>query len=287
MVVFKYVTVHAGWSVNDRRLLAEDTRFCRWPGQSVDGKKHADADQGKPAFPFEGASDVRMRTSDGIVDEQVILLMAAVGRAHLAFSTPDPAKAKLGDQLAVLWEWIKKNQLRREWIVELRKLAQFRQGDSPAVGILQVYWKEDTALQYLDLETEDLVAMLQQQVQEEGGQWTPELDQQVQALFADPAQVNTLAAVLQSQWPALPDARAAKVAKELQEQGEAKFPYPVKRAARPAIRARRLMEDLFVPENTEELQRGRVLYVREWFSAVELREKEHRASSSPASWTRC
>src|SRR5581483_10815461 len=35
---FRHMTLHGGWSVNDRRLLAEDTRYCRWPGQSTDGK---------------------------------------------------------------------------------------------------------------------------------------------------------------------------------------------------------------------------------------------------------
>src|ERR1019366_7492798 len=190
---FEHVTKHAGWSVNDRRILAEDTRYCRWPGQSTDGKKHGDADQGKPAFPFEGASDVRMRTADGIIGEQVILLMAAVGRARLSFTTPDPAKAKLGDQLAALWEWIKKNQIRREWFVELRKLAQFRQGDSPAVGILHVYWKEETTLQNLELNREDLSETLMKELAAEGAQQTPEMQQQIEELFADPAKVVTLA----------------------------------------------------------------------------------------------
>ena len=274
---FKHVTVHAGWSVNDRRILAEDTRYCRWPGQSTDGKKHADADQGKPAFPFEGASDVRMRTADDIINEHVILLMAAVGRMQPKFTSPDPTKAQLGDKLAVLWEWMKNNQLRREWYTELRRLAQFRQGDSPAVGILQVWWKEETTLQALEVTRDQLLqTLLQEAAGDQQQAPDPALQQHIEELFADPAQVGTLAQVLQSEWPDLPDERARKVAKDLQQAGTAEFPYPVPKVGRVAIRARRLMEEVFVPENTEEIQRGRVIYVREWFTATELREKERK-----------
>lgn len=278
---FKHLTMHAGWSVNDRRLLAEETRYCRWPGQSTDGKKHADANQGKPAFPFEGASDVRMRTADDIVNEHVILIMAAVMRMQLRFTSPDPAKSRLADQLAVLWEWIKSNQLRREWFVELRKLAQFRQAESPAVGILQVYWREEVKLQNLEVTPDQIFQVMQEEAQEAGVAWNESLQKQIEQMLADSQQVNSLAALLQSHWSELPDGRARKVAKDLQTDQQAVFPYPVPVAARPCIKARRLMEDVFIPENTEEFQRGRVIYVREWFTATELREKERKGEFLP------
>lgn len=264
---FKQLTVHAGWSVNDRRILAEDTRYCRWPGQSTDGKKHGDADQGKPAFPFEGASDVRMRTSDDIINEQVILLMSAVGRMQLRFTSPDPAKQKLADKLAVLWEWVKANQLRREWFVELRKLTQFRQGDSPGVGVLQVYWRQDTSLQNHVLTSADIAQLAQEQSESPEPAETPEGED--------------LVALILAQFPELPMGRAKKMVEDLGTKGEAVFPYPVTSPGRVALRARRLMEDVFIPENTEELQRTRVMYVREWFTAAELRSKDYNGEFKP------
>ena len=278
---FKRITTHAGWSVNDRRLLAEDTRFCRWPGQSIDGKKHSDADQGKPAFPFEGASDVRMRTADDIINEQIILLMAAVSRMQLQFTSPDPAKAKLGDQMAVLWEWAKRNQLRREWFFELRKLAQYRQGDSPAVGVLQVYWKEETSLQMVTVTAREALEKVLAAAQNDGAEVTPELEQQLWAAFSDPQQQELLVAILQTHWEDLANARAKEVAKDLLEKQEATFPYPVAREGRVAIKARRLMEDIFIPENTDTLQEARVIYVREWFTATKLREKANKGDYLP------
>ena len=32
-----------------------DTRFCRWPGKTYDGKKHSRALGGVDVFPWEGA----------------------------------------------------------------------------------------------------------------------------------------------------------------------------------------------------------------------------------------
>jgi hypothetical protein len=47
----------AGYNVNERRYAAEEVRLQHLGGQSMDGRKHAAANDGEPAFPFEGASD--------------------------------------------------------------------------------------------------------------------------------------------------------------------------------------------------------------------------------------
>ena len=40
----------------------DNIRFSRWAGQTDDGKKHSEyRPDGSPAWPFEGASDVRNR----------------------------------------------------------------------------------------------------------------------------------------------------------------------------------------------------------------------------------
>ena len=46
----------------ERLTNSDDIRFCRWSGQSDDGKKHSEnLPNNRQAFPFEGASDVRNR----------------------------------------------------------------------------------------------------------------------------------------------------------------------------------------------------------------------------------
>lgn len=278
---FRHIMTYAGWSVNDRRLLSEDTRYCRWPGQSADGRKHENTDNGRPAFPFEGASDVRLRLADEIVMEQVILIMASVMRMQLKFTSPDPAKSKLGDQLATLWEWTKANQLKREWFFELRRLLQFRQGDSPAVGIMQVYWKEETSLQLITVTAEEAIAEVIKAAADRGDQVTQDVENSLEAAFKDPAQEDLLTGIIAAHWPDISPARAKKAAKDMVEEGQATFPYPVAKKGRAALRARRLMDDMFVPDNTDQFQRCRVMYVREWFTATELMDKDRKGEFLP------
>ena len=54
----------------------DDIRLARWEGQSDDGKKYSrNQRDGEGAFPFEGASDVRVRLVDSIINDLVMLLL--------------------------------------------------------------------------------------------------------------------------------------------------------------------------------------------------------------------
>jgi hypothetical protein len=91
----------------------------------------------------------------------------------------------------------------------------------------------------------------------------------------NPARVEDLAGLLQSLWDGLGDASAAKAAVALVEKGEATFPVPYICENRLRIKARRMFDDIFVPENTPtDLKRARIIYVREWYTEAELRERE-------------
>ena len=58
----------------------DNTRFCRWANQSVDGRKHDIKGKGKAgeAVPFDGASDCRPFVVDDIINEQVGLLTTSL-----------------------------------------------------------------------------------------------------------------------------------------------------------------------------------------------------------------
>ena len=62
----------------------DDIRFARWAGQSDDGKKHSNLrNEGDPAWPFEGASDVRNRLIDSTCNELSSLLLTAFERSNI------------------------------------------------------------------------------------------------------------------------------------------------------------------------------------------------------------
>ncbi len=278
---FTQLAQDAGWGVNDRRSLADDVRFCRWPGQSPDGKKHASAQGGKLAFPFEGASDKRERTADGITNEQVIIIMAALMRLNIGFTGVRGAEAQrndaLADSLGVLWEWVRKNQLGTEWFVEWTKFAQWRQGDSPAVGFMQVFWHQEQALKPVTVSAQDVVDMAYNAAQAHNVPMSPEDELDLVDTVVNPARVEDLAGLLQLLWDGVSDASASKAAASLLQDGEATFPVPYICENRLRLKARRMFDDIFVPENTPtDLKRARIIYVREWYSEAELRERNAR-----------
>lgn len=278
---FEQMAKDAGKSVNDRRELAEDTRFCRWPGQSPDGKKHAEALDGEKPFPYEGASDARVRTADGIGQEQVIVLMASLMRMQLGVKGTEARDMELAADVNVLWRWLEKNQLGVEWFVENTKLAQYRQNDSPAIGIMQVWWDVQKALKPLTLTPDEVAKKALEFAQANGDEITPEDAADLQDILANVAREDELAGLLHALWPDIAAATAARAASELQRDGKTTFAMPYTCENRLRVKARRLFEDIFVPENTSDLQRARVIFVREWFTEPELREKEAKGEFKP------
>lgn len=282
---FKQLAMDAGLGANDRRQLADDIRFCRWPGQSPDGKKHADALNGKAAFPFEGASDRRERTADSITNEQVIIIMAALMRLNIAFTGTPGANATandlLADQLAAVWEFAKRNMLGTEWFVEWTKFVQWRQGDSPAVGVMQVSWHQVNELKPVTVSAQDVADMATSASQAQQRPLSPQDEQDLVDVLQNPARADELASLLQSLWPEMRDSTANKAATALHVEGEATFPYPAIVENRLKLKARRLFDDAFVPENTTDPRRARMMYFRDWYTEVELRERDAKGEFKP------
>ena len=279
---FEQMCKDAGESVNDRRRLAEDTRFCRWAGQSIDGKKHRDAmEEGEEPFPYEGASDARVRTADEITREQVIVIMAAIMRMNLGFRGTEHTDASRAASLNVLWQWVLKNQLAREWFVELTKLQQYRLGDSPAAGYLQVWWHEEEALRMEEIDEQAFLARVGEAAIASGLEVSPEDELDLRDLLVNPERQEELAGLLRGLWPDLSAGRAAKVAESLLAEGTASFPYPYVSERRLKVKARRLFHDIFIPDGTGDLQRAPRIDILEWHTEPELHEMEARGIFRP------
>ena len=64
-------------------------RFCHWDNQSDDGRKHGTKDS--PAWPWEGASDLRTWNIDDVSNKLAAKAMNALRRANVAASLSDSA----------------------------------------------------------------------------------------------------------------------------------------------------------------------------------------------------
>lgn len=258
----------AAWNVNERRIVAEETRYCLWEGQSRDGRKHAEANDGKPAFPYEGASDIRLRLADMIVNERVLILSAAAFRNLPRVKGLELHNEPLGQKLTTLLRWVIKNKLGGQYFREIVKLAQYQEADSPAGAIAGVCWDQEVALELRTLTLEEIVQTL---VQTYGLDATHFAN--LDAQLMNPDKDAETAQALQQLVPHLSDRRAKDVVKQLREDGHAEFPAPYLKVNQPAFAAYRLFEDVFFPTNTADLKKARAIYIREWLSEVDLRQR--------------
>ena len=255
--------------VSSRRNLAENVRYARWPGQSDDGRKHAEA-MGEDVLPFEGASDTRDRLADQLINEFVRLDVAAATRGVISARPVEFNDASNAGKITVLLRWLVKNAWGKDFRRQVKLLSQYRHGDSPAAVIALVDWFEETCLQYVDVRLQDVVMA----AQEEGR--TPE---DAMDLALNPDRAEELAAVIQAMTGCKPK-QARKAVKDLQkppdpdndgdpEEPVARIAVPYTKPGLPRIVAGRVYQDWFYPENATDLQRTPLFY-RYWYTHAEI-----------------
>jgi len=255
----------------ERRRWSEDVRYCRWDGQSDDGRKHSGSMEGRPAFPFEGAMDSRIRLADMIINENGMVEVAAAQRAHMkvrGIEDTDHAKAA---KVQTMLKWIIRNQLGRAYRRELEKLAQYVEGDAPAVAVMGVFWYQEAALRNRTITIDDIVLEFSRMFE---GQLIQEDLEDLVDLLTNPVREEDAVAFLRELIPILRESRAKKVLKSWRETGTAEFPEPYVRINCPRVEAFRLFDDLFIPSNTGPLQRARAIFHRQFFSEAEVRAKK-------------
>lgn len=255
----------------------EDVRYCRWSGQSTDGRKHA-AELGEEPRPFEGASDARVRVSDKVINEHVKEMVSAAMRAIPRVIGIESNDDRAAGKVQYLLKWWLKNQLGSEYRRQVELLANWMESDVPAVSIAMCDWHEEKGVEYRKLSREEFLALaLANSPPDDGAAALDMVD-----LTANPERVEELANTFLRLLPQLRPARARKMAKEMQAEGEAEYPYLYDRCAFPRIKALRVYEDVFYPPNTRDLNRARVVFLREWLSRAEVLERAETEEWAPS-----
>lgn len=264
----EHLARHAGYAINQRHAEAARVRECLWEGKSPDGRKHADALDGAPAFPFEGASDASVRLADQVTNEKVIILLAAALRNRPSVTGLELQHAALGHKLTTLLTWVLQNKLGADYPRELLRLANYIQGDSPAVGVLGVWWNQEPAL---ELKTITLQEMAQTLMQTYG--LPPERVAELEVMLMNPDRDAETAEALRGVVDHISPRRARKMVKQLRETQSAEYPSPYLRKDEPRLAAYRLMEDIFAPLNLSDPKRSPYYFLREWLTETELRAR--------------
>jgi len=240
----------------------DNIRFCRWPGQTDDGKKHSEnRSNGDPAWPFEGASDVRARLIDATCNELTSLLVGAFQKAELRANGTELSDMPVSQIGTTLLRWIRDCKMPQQLYKEATLAAQyaFQYGWSAFF----VGWQQNISKRTQEISMEEIMGLAQQS----GSQVLMELPQ---FIVSAPDQA---AEIMQAAMPDLKASDAKRMVRELAKTGKTSKDEEYVSRNLPEIVALKPWDEIIFPPETADLQRSRVIFRRTWMSEVELREK--------------
>ena len=246
----------------ERTSSADQTRYMRWTGQSDDGKKHDEnLPEGKPAFPWDGASDTRVPLVDSIINDCVDMLTMSASRAQLGVTGTELSDLEPAGAATTLMNWVK-NSMHNTLGAESELLAQYMMAYGWSAAF--VGWEQKSALKTQELNLEEVMAMAQQAPPDS-------LLASLPGMIAEPEREGEVAQVLMDYVPGMKKRAARKVVKSLRDTGSAQFPVPYLCKNAPALVALKPYDDVLFPPETIDLQNARVIFRRQFMSEVELR----------------
>jgi hypothetical protein len=240
----------------------DNIRFCRWPGQTDDGKKHSEnRSAGDPAWPFEGASDVRTRLIDATCNELTSLLVGAFQKAELRANGNELSDMPVSQIGTTLLRWIRDCKMPQQLYKEATLAAQYAL--QYGWSAFFVGWQQNISVRTQDISMDEIIALAQQS----GSQVLLELPQ---LIVNAPEQAVE---ILQTAVPNLKASDAKRMVRELAETGMTSMDQEYVSKNLPEIVALKPWDEIIFPPETADLQRSRVIFRRTWMSEVELREK--------------
>lgn len=249
----------------DQALEDYNTRFCRWPGQSDDGRKHS-AGLGENPFPWEGASDTKIRAADKIVNEQVALMMTAFAEGKVQAVATNLDSVPAADSVTTLMKWLFRVQLRGELELEVELAAQWRQ--TYGVAVLGIFWDQQKRLEMKTVTLEELT----QAAGDATAQGDPGPMEMLGKLF-DPLAREELVSMVTDSNPLLDSRQARKLLDKLAADGVMEFPEVSVFKSLPCWTALRPWIDVFYPANTKSMKTARWVARRRWMTESDLKNQ--------------
>jgi len=235
-----------------------NTRFCLWAGQSEDGRKHQGS-LGKRPWPWEGASDTRIRLADTLINENVRLLKRAFFSSRMQVQPVETSDSIIKQAVQTALNWMMKvhclDDLRREVELALQIRETF------GLSFLGVFWRTTTRVEEKSITMEEI-----QNVALQGDGAAAAL---VEAIL-DPLQEEGAQAML-----GMLAEKAGTVAavRALREKGIFTYENPYIFESKPEWVALEPLEDILFPASTWSIQRAPWVARRELITEDELRER--------------
>ena len=244
----------------------DDIRLSRWAGQSSDGKKHSfNRADGDPAFPFEGASDVRCRLTDRTINEIVSILVTTFDRCKVKVNGTEFSDSEGAATANVLMSWLLESRLRSDLRKEAELLAQY--GLQYGWAGMHIIWEQEMGTRFQTIRIDELMQVVQQAVQQ-----NPETAlKDLPAAIDNPEQEDYAVSLITQYLKDVEPSDVKKAVKELREFGVARIPEVYIHKAQPVLVALKPYDEISFPPETIDIQRARVVFRRTFITEVELR----------------
>ena len=250
----------------ERLAALDDIRYCRWHGQSDDGKKHSDLRQdGNPAMPWEGASDVRVRLVDRTINDLAALMITAFQRSTLRVSGVTFNDGGVASASSTLMRWILENRASREMYSEAYLASQYAL--TYGWTVFHITWDQQTSIRRQKVTMDDITSISEMYKQEQPDSVLANLPE----MIASGSNDEFLASQMMTLMNGATLAECRKMVVDLREKGHAEIEEPYVFKNLPCVTALKPYDEITFPQETVDLQRARVIFRRTFITEVELR----------------
>ena len=257
----------------------DDTRYCRWAGQTYDGRKWS-ANTGKEVFPWEGASDIRPYFIDDLIIDDVDIMRTADKNCHMQTLPSTSLYQEQATATTAVLDWVNRNLMAEELEREKELAAQWRQHYGSSV--IGVDWYLDFDSEVVTIGLPDLLQMAQMDPQMQAfleylmrnqnrlgpndiqgaarmlAMYFPDLDSPAQTPeeVIDPTTRSNAPAPKPTPYTVDRTVRSSQEALQaLMRSGSFSYNKPYIKENRPCITALRTYQDCFFFRNTYDIQR--------------------------------
>lgn len=246
--------------------LNDDLRYCRWNGQTSDGKKFSkNRDEDDPALPWEGASDVRVRLIDRVINEQVSLWMNALKNSKLGVTGRTVDDSAQAGAMTMLLEYVAAGRLRQEMRREAELLAQYT--NQYGWAVMHTGWEQEMGSAEKTFSITDLVNVATEISQKDPNNPLVGIVDLVLNKQTEDLAVTLLTSLLTS----YDEKQIRKMVTEVREKGFTATHENIVIRNMPVCTALKPYDEITFPPETIDLQKARVIFRRVYMTELEVR----------------
>lgn len=245
---------------------------CVWDGANASGV--ALNSEKEEAWPFEGASDQRLRWGETAFRDHLALVSIAISSAEIEITCGgSPEEQERARALKLLLRGVM-NALGSAGYAEILAMLRYMMCDSPAVAALDVQWRRRLTLGVAELNADELADEYGMMAKNLG-----ESDSAAKIAFraalageADLGELNKVRQFLMSAKGVRED-DVDQVLEALDEEGECEALVVIASNEGPEVKALRYIDDFCVPRVTDDFNYASPWFRSEWVTESQLKER--------------